>query len=200
MAWASIIMHRERMRVAVSVATTSRVAPVSALMGLKQRFPHSLIQMSSRMFVADGRLEARFLHRRTQLFATLGGPAVGLAEGELVAVDVLDDAGLDDHRGRVDDAAHGPLRPDGLPLPAAGIDAFQTVVPVGSLELVEVPPGHAVHGRHHHRLRTQQGPEATRRVVGLVRLQADDDVVLGTGFPPDRPCTGNSSPPFPLRR
>ena len=49
MACASDIMARATVRVPDSLATTSRVSPVRALIGLKQRFPQSFTQISLRM-------------------------------------------------------------------------------------------------------------------------------------------------------
>ena len=48
-AWVSSIMPRATARVPASVATLSRVARVSALMGLKETFPHSFSHISWRI-------------------------------------------------------------------------------------------------------------------------------------------------------
>jgi len=54
---ASSIISRDRVRVPGSVATMSRVARVSALIGLKHRLPHSLSQISLRTWGRIGALK-----------------------------------------------------------------------------------------------------------------------------------------------
>src|SRR5471032_2228716 len=51
---ASSIIWRDSLRTAGSLVRTSSVAPVSALMGLKQRLPHNFSQISSRMLSRIG--------------------------------------------------------------------------------------------------------------------------------------------------
>ena len=105
-----------------SRAICSSVPWVKALIGLNDRLPQSLTQMSSRMRGRTGALKPAAAIAAAERLAPLGGAAVGLAEIEAVAVDVLDDARLDDLAGRIDDAADRALGPDHVPLPAARID------------------------------------------------------------------------------
>ena len=114
---ASVIMCIDSARRLGSVATMSSVARVSALIGLKQRLPHSFSQISLRMSFRTGASKpaaSSTSDRRMQRSEML---PIGLAERELVAVNVPHHAGLDDLGGRIDHAADRPLRPDRRPLP-----------------------------------------------------------------------------------
>ena len=122
----------------------------------------------------------------------LGLRAVGLAEGEAIALDVADHARLGDLGGRVHHAADHPLRSDAVPQQAAGVDGVEPPIPPLPVEAVEVPPRHAVLRWHHRRLGPQQWPHALDDASDLVRLQRQDHVVLharlGRVFDAARAC------------
>ena len=122
---ASVIILMESARRPGSVATMSSVARVSALIGLKQRLPHSLSQNLAADVLQDRRVEAGLLQHVGEAHAALGDAADGLAEGELVAVGVPHHARLDDLGRGIDHAADRPLRPQRGPLPVVRIDAAQ---------------------------------------------------------------------------
>ena len=102
---------------------TSRVAPVSALIGLKLRFPHSFIQISSRICFFTGALNPA--SRRAADKASTRGvfSPEGSPMGKAIAFDVRNRARFRYLARRVDHAADRALRPDRLPLHAARIDA-----------------------------------------------------------------------------
>ena len=73
-------MARATPRVPGSVATTSRVARVSALMGLKETLPHSLSHISCRMLRTGARtpapIRARLIALTRAVFSPDGSPSV----------------------------------------------------------------------------------------------------------------------------
>ena len=100
---------------------------VSAEIGLKQRFPHSFTQISSRMRGAHGRAEARGDEQPGERQGPLAARSIGLTEGVGVAVDMPANAGVrrspppDRRRSRWRAPAPArtiALRPDRPPPPA----------------------------------------------------------------------------------
>src|SRR3546814_20445200 len=79
----------------------------------------------------------------TTLFRSLAGGAVELADREAVALDVRHHAGLGDGGGGIDDAAHDAPAGDVALKKPGGIEALQARAVQRSLEVVEVPTGHA---------------------------------------------------------
>ena len=128
--------------------------------------------------VQDRRLEAGTLDGRAQALAALARLARRLAEGELVAIDVVDDSGRLDLGGWIDHAADRPLGPDGVPLAVPGIDAGEADALERAIEAVKVPPGHAVLAGHDRGLRAEQRRHAVGHLPGLMGLQRDHHEVL----------------------
>src|SRR5690606_15780899 len=130
----------------------------------------------------DRGAQAAGAHDLAEALDTGGLLAGGLADRELVAVDVLDDARLDHFGGRIDDAADGALGAQAAPRLRTGVDGLERAALEGAAELVEVPVGHAVDGGD------DAGVVAEERLHGVddarhrVRLQRDDDVVLRAEF------------------
>ncbi len=106
--------------------------------------------------------------------------AVRLTDHEARALDVPDHAGLDDLAGRVDDAADGALRPEGLPDASAGVGGVQVPVAKRAGERVEIPPEDAVLCRDDGRLRPKERLQLVEYVRRGMGLERQDDVVLGT--------------------
>jgi hypothetical protein len=132
-----------------SLQITSSVAPVSALIGLNERLPQSLTQISSRI---RGR--------------------IGVAEAEAIALDVLDHARLDQLARGVDDAAKAALGPDRPPQHAVGVDARELPVAERAVEAIEVPEGDAVHRPDHRGRVAEHGAQRwgdDGRSIGLDR-------------------------------
>ena len=146
--WASSIMSRATARVPSSVQRTSSVAWVSAEIGLNERLPQSFTQISSRSLGRTGALRPAAVSAFDRATAAVGFRPVGLAEGEAVALDVLDDAGFDHlgggARGRRRSRAHRSGAEAG-PLRVAGVDRGEAGAFERAADLVEIPPGHAVH-------------------------------------------------------
>ncbi len=130
----------------------------------------------------DGRLEAGGDQRLGQRRRARRLLAVRLAEGEAVAIGVLDDAGLGHLGGGIDDAADGALGRQQLADYTAGVHALHAPAFVGAGELMEIPPGDAVDRRDDGRLRPQQRLHLLRGTWQRMRLQRDDDVVLRPGL------------------
>ena len=82
---------------------SSSVAPVSALIGLKLRLPHSLTQISARMSRATGALKPAVISAFDERLDPRRALAARLADREAVALDRPHDAGLDELGRRVDD-------------------------------------------------------------------------------------------------
>src|SRR5690606_23976417 len=146
----SCIMLRATARTSGSAQRVSRVEPVSALSGLKLRFPQSFSQISSRMRALTGALSppARSAadNRSTRsLFSPDGSPRL--------------------HKG----ALH-----------ATCIHAFEAPVSRRTCVAVEVPPGNAADRRHHGCAVMEQARHLLRHGRYRVRVQRDDDVVLLT--------------------
>ena len=171
-----------RARVPGSAQISSSVAPVSALIGLKERLPQSLTQISSRMSGRTGALRpAAISASDRRLDARSCCSPVGLAEREAVALDVARPRRA--RRPRPPDRRRSRSRAP-APMPShcmpPGSTARQPAARVRPAEAVEVPPGHAVHCAV---TTAVSGPEqrlrsARRRRRHRMRLQRDDDVVL----------------------
>src|SRR6516225_3145191 len=106
----------------------------------------------------------------------------GLAEREVIAVDVTDHARRLDLRRRVDDAADGALGSELVPLSAAGVDAFQPRAFIRAAVLVEIPIGDAVDGGNNARAWPEQRPHGVDDVGNGVGFQANDDKILRAEF------------------
>ena len=131
------------------------------------------------------RLEAGSDEGPAQCLHALATGAVRLAEGQALLAQMggdLDHAGLDDLARRENDAADGPLRPDQVPLGAVGVDRSDAPALVGALQLVKIPPGDAVGGRDHGRLRPEQRLQALADPRHGMGLEGDDDGVLRAEF------------------
>ncbi len=157
---------------------TSSVAWVSALIGLKDRFPQSLSHSSSRIRSSTGGPHPPGGEGFGQFLHPLSVFAGRLAEREFVAVNVADHAGLDDLGRGIDDAANGTLRPKAAPLRPARIDAFHDASFEGAPMVVEIPVRNAVHRRNDGGAGAKQRLHLPDGRAELVRLQADDHVVL----------------------
>ena len=111
---------------------------------------------------------------------TLRAAAVQLPHREAQALDVADDAGTLDLRGGIDDAADNPMRLDSLGEAPSRIDAVQHPPLPGAFEPLEVPPGNPVLGGQHQGIVVEESPEIVDQGRELMRLDAQDDEVLGT--------------------
>ena len=89
--------------------------PVSAEIGLKERLPQSLTQMSLRMLARTGALSPAAASAVGETDDPRAPLARGLAEREPVAFDVADHARRRDLGGGIDDAADRPVRSDARP-------------------------------------------------------------------------------------
>src|SRR6185295_6030114 len=101
--------------------------------------------------------------------------SVRFADGEPGSLDVPDDAGLDDLRRAVDDAADVVLGPDRRADRRAGVDALQHRSAWGCRQRLEIPPGDAVLGPDRRRVRREQLAELTRDLRQAVCLERDED-------------------------
>ena len=175
---ASVMTSRATALAPGSVAISSRVARVRALRGLKAMLPRSFTQMSWRI---RGRMGQRSPARMRadpamSLHRSCGG-AVKLADGEAIALNVLDDARLD-HRGRgVDDAADDPLGSDVTVQNAVGVQAVQMRGVQGATVPLEVPPGEPVLGGEDGGVRAQQRRQPRRDLRQPMGLDRQDDDV-----------------------
>ena len=127
------------------------------------------------------RLESGGDEGPAQCLHALATRPVRLAEGQALLAEMggnLDHAGLDDLARREDDATDGARRPDQVPLDVAGVDRGDAPTLVGAFQLVEVPPGDAVGGRDHGRLRSEQRLQAFADSGHRVRLERDNDGIL----------------------
>ena len=140
-----------------SAQITSSVAWVSALIGLNDRLPQSLTQISSRILARTGALKPAAISAwdsRSTRWRPLAGR---LAQREAVALDQLDHAGLGHLGRRVDDAADHALGPDALPLHVARIDARACGGPrYGPPSPWKYHQGTPLTRHHHGRVRSQQ--------------------------------------------
>ena len=109
--------------------------------------------MSCLMLERIGRAEAGGSDGLGQPAAAVRGRAVDLANGEAVALGVVDDAGGGDEGRGVDHAADDALGGDVARDDPAGVDGFQARALPGAAVALEVPPGNAVLGRKRRRCR-----------------------------------------------
>jgi hypothetical protein len=109
-------------RVTGSEQISSSVAPVSALIGLKQAAPQFQPDLIADA-VEHRRGHAGFGEQSRQPLDVGGDFARGLADRKMVAIDVADHTRLDDFGRGINDAADRALRSQLPPLAAAGIDA-----------------------------------------------------------------------------
>ena len=153
------------------------VARASALIGLKEMLPSSLIQMSLRRSGSTGHLRppARMASLNARQRAETA--AVGLADGEPGAFQMPYDPGPSSLGRGVDDAADGPFGREHRTDRAARVDALDAVAVVRAAVPVEVPPGDAVLGGDDRCRVVQQrlDQRPARRV--RVGLQAQEDEV-----------------------
>ena len=89
-----------------------------------------------------------------------------------------DNAGLDDLRRGINDAADGSLGLEAVPLDTAGIDALDHPALELAAMPVKIPVWHAIHGGHHAGVIGQQRLHLADGRAELVRLQPDDDEIL----------------------
>src|SRR5690606_14521603 len=115
------------------------------------------------------RLEPGGREELAQPLDSLGFLAAWLAERELVAVDVLDNARLHDLGRRIDDAADRALGTENVPLLAAAIHRFQPLALPGAAMAIEVPVGDTVIGRDHGRVVAEQWPHRFDRTGHRMR-------------------------------
>jgi hypothetical protein len=100
------------------------------------------------------------------------GRTVGLAQRELVAVDVLDNAGRGDLGRRVDRAADCPVRANGAPLAVVAIDRINAVALIGAGKFVKIPPRHTVLAADDRSLRAEERRHRLGRLPSLMRFEA----------------------------
>ena len=177
---ASVIIAAASARVGGWRQTSSSVACVSALIGLKLRLPHSLSQISDADIADDRCLEAGLAKQFGQGAQPRRIGAVGLAEGETVALDLLDHTGCNDFTGWINDASDDALGRKMCRDDTTGINALQLSALVRTAMFVEVPPRNSVLCRDDGRIR----PDCCREFSGnrrdLVRLHAENENVLRT--------------------
>ena len=112
-AYASAITNRASALPSWSLAISSSVAPVSALIGLNAALPASFTQMSWRMFRRMGHLNPAALSAaERRLHRSLRVPS-GSPMASPVAFDVSDNPRFDNQRCRIDNATDHPVRVDG---------------------------------------------------------------------------------------
>src|SRR5205823_6847664 len=121
----------------------------------------------------DDHLEARFLECIGDALRAIGVSAAGLADDELLAHVVADEAGLGGGSGEVNDASDDALRRHGARELAAGSEAFEPFLAVAELEAVEEPPRHAVHGGHDARFGAEQVTDICSDVCKALGLYGD---------------------------
>ena len=131
-------------RVSANWQMSTSVAWVSAEIGLNERLPHALSQISG--------LDKNVV----QFLDALGLFAVEFADREAVAFDVVDDARRSCCRRGINHAAYDAVRIDILGEDAGGIEALQPAIVVLAAEPLKVPPWQAVLHGQHHGVRSQQ--------------------------------------------
>ncbi len=169
-------------RVPGSRAITSRVAPVSALIGLNERLPQSLTQISSRICGRTGALRPAAIRAWRQALDALGAlPRArrGVNRSPSCA------GSRPARRPRPPDRRRSRWPAPGRWRPTARRRDRRSRARRSSqraAEPVEIPPGHAVRRRDHGRLGAEQRPHRRRRrPAAPMRLERDDDVVLRAG-------------------
>src|SRR3569623_579406 len=130
----------------------------------------------------DRRLQARALEQLRQFLRALGDVPLGLTEPKQITQNMVDHARRFDLSRRIHRAADDALRPDHIPLPRSGIDAFDTSVRILPLETMEVPPWQAVLRSDDGRIRAQQRLHLLGHFPSLMSLQSDDDIILMAEF------------------
>ena len=151
--------------------------PVSALIGLNATLPSSFTQISWRNRGVIGQRKPAAISGSAIARSRSDFAAVGLAEADLVAFGVADDAGLDDVgreiRERADDAARLDRRRDD----AAGIDALEPEAVELAADALEIPPRDAVLRADDDGVGAEQRPQLRRERRQAVRLDAEEDDV-----------------------
>jgi len=133
--------------------------------------------------IQDTRTETTVDEGVVQQLHAFGRRAVQFADWEPVAFDVMDDAGFRHVGGGVDDAADDPVGIDVLFQNFVGVQRVQPMAVVGATEFVEIPPGNAVLDGDDHRVVMHQMTDVFRHLIEIMRLQGEDDEVLGPGVP-----------------
>ena len=116
-----------------------------------------------------------------QALGAFGLAAVELAQGEAIALDVMDDARRGDGRGGVHDAADEAAGVDLLGQDAGRVERLQSLVVVLAAQLLEIPPRQPVLHRHDHGIGAEQGVDVARGLIEIMRLDREDDEVLLAG-------------------
>ena len=95
---------------------------------------------------------------------------------------MVDHAGGDDFRRRIDHAADNVSDVDFGREHAAGVDGFNDTAVELAAVLLEIPPRNPVLQRHQHRLRAEQLPQGVDHRRDLMRLERQYDDVLRPGI------------------
>jgi len=109
-----IVLHSESSP--GSLVIRSSVAPVTALIGLKQTLPHSFNQMFQRILSRTGAFYAGFIERFAQCHHSGGVTAIRFSDDQPIELLMQNNAGFHDLTRGLDDAADRALWPDELPL------------------------------------------------------------------------------------
>ena len=128
--------------------------------------------------VEHRRLQAASGETLRDALDALARAPVGLAHGEAVALDVLDDAGPEELRRRINHAADDSLARDVLADRAGWIDAAHLRSLERSTVAVEVPEGNAILHRHDHGIGTEELGDVRGNRLDLMSLHGKDHDVL----------------------
>src|ERR1700728_2315774 len=150
---ASFIMVAARSRVSANWQISTSVACVSAEIGLKERLPHALSQISERISGSTMDLSPALMKTSCNCFTR----GIDHAADEAAGVDML--------------GQH-----------ACGIEALQPLVIVLAAEPLEVPPRQAVLHREHDGVGAEQAIDVAHDLFEEMRLHRQHDDVLLAGL------------------
>ena len=154
------------------------VLPVSAEIGLKERLPHSLTQISLRMSSRTGACRpAATISSASRVTRSLFSPDGSPSEKRRPSTWRIE-AGRVDLDGGIDDRADDALGPEPLQIAPPGSTASRRVPSSGSAEPVEIPPGHAVLHGDDGGVGAEQRCDLGERRTDRMGLQRQHDIVL----------------------
>ena len=172
-------MVAARERVGGNRQISPRVAPVSALMGFRARFPQALIQRWDLMSVrtrdlnpAEGEHPGDFGHS--------GRPcAVELADRNSVSFDETNNSGAVSLRRRIGYRAENPIDRDVVLDDSPLVESLQAASGERTGELLKEPPRNTVLKRYHDRVGMIESRQMTGHAGYLVGLEGQDHYVVG---------------------
>src|SRR5258706_7914500 len=129
-------------------------------------------------FRVDFSLQPACFHGIRKLCNALRDGARRFSKSETIAINMLHHARRDNFSRRIYCAPYCAMRPDGLPLPALGVDGFELEICILALNAMEIPPGNSVLRRYDRSVGAKKRGHLFCRFPRLMRFECDDHIIL----------------------